>query len=259
MFDAAAEAPTVRLASATPGPRTETALRPYASGNPALLISYAYYGFFAKHREKYAFRDWALDSGAFSAHNSGKTIVLQEYIDLCLELMRTDPTLTDIFALDVIGDHEASRVNAEIMWDAGVPVIPAFHPGEPWSVLEDLAREFPKIALGGVVRWKAKRKLDWVSQCFARAWPARIHGFGMASDKLLRTVPFHSTDASSWETGPCAFGNWRVFGDMSVRGGHQNLRAEVESYLRLETELRQRWSKEMALLRELPTTRRNPR
>ena len=39
-----------------------------------------------------------------------------------------------------------------------------------------------------------------------------------------------------------------TFGNMSVRGSSQNLRAEVEWYLRLEQRARQRWRKEMAMI-----------
>ena len=39
---------------------------------------------------------------------------------------------------------------------------------------------------------------------------------------------------------------------MSVRGSNQNLRAEVEYYLKLEREVQARWEKEMEKLEELP-------
>ena len=86
---------------------------------PALLVSYYYLEPFLKNQSGYVYRDWVLDSGAYSAFNSGATIDLEKYIEKCLELMESDPTLTEIFALDVIGDHKASLKNTERMWDAG--------------------------------------------------------------------------------------------------------------------------------------------
>ena len=218
---------------------------------PALLVSYVYLEPFLKNQHRYAYRDWVLDSGAFSAHNSGTVISLEAYIEKCLELLSSDPTLTEVFALDVIGDHKASLHNCERMWEAGVPAIPCYHINEPVEALLHLAKEYPKIALGGVARQKRGVKLEFAKQCFSRVWPKKIHGFGFADQNCLLALPFHSTDATNWELGPCAFGRWISYGKLSVRGSRQNLRAEVEWYLRLEARCRRRWKKEMALLEEL--------
>src|SRR6202044_4270767 len=94
---------------------------------PALLISYYYLEAWELSKHKYHYRDWVMDSGAFSAHNSGAVIVLQDYIDCCHRLMKDDPTLTEVYSLDVIGDWKASLKNTEEMWRQGVPAIPCYH------------------------------------------------------------------------------------------------------------------------------------
>jgi hypothetical protein len=134
------------------------------------------------------------------------------------------------------------------MWRQGIEAIPCYHAGEPESVLTGLARDYPKIALGGVALKNHKPKLAWASQCFARVWPKKVHGFAYCTEGFVMALPWHSVDATTWELGPCAFGSWRSFGRMSVRGGNQNLRAEVEWYLALERRARRRWEREMALL-----------
>jgi hypothetical protein len=237
--------PSVRLAEA--GSRGRETW-PQMETLPALLVSYVYLAGFEEYRHDYAFRDWALDSGAFSAHNSGKVIELQAYIDCAKRLMDSDSQLVEVFGLDVIGDHEAGLRNCDEMRRQGLPVIPTYHFGEPEHVLSTIAAEYPKIALGGVARRRGGVKLEWAEQCFARVWPKKIHGFGYGGEKAVMSLPWHSVDATNWELGPCAFGNWNSFGRMSVRGSHQNLRAEVEWYLRLEKRARQRWAKEMAML-----------
>lgn len=256
------EAPTVRLAHA-PGAQGDNALMPERGmvdgmRKPALLVSYYYLDAFQKNRHRYRFRDWVLDSGAFSAFNVGAKIDLGQYIEACRHLMATDPTLSEVFALDVIGDHDASIKNCEKMWEAGVPAIPCFHAGEPEGALLHIAKEYPKIALGGVALAKARKKDEWAAQCFARVWPKKVHGFGFGSEKSLMLLPWHSVDATNWEIGPCKFGAWRSFGGahLSVRGSKQNLRGEVEWYLKLEERARVRWEKEMAMLEsEGPTVR----
>ena len=214
---------------------------------PALLVSYVYIKEFLSKQERYMYRDWALDSGAFSALNSGKEIKLQEYIDCCKRLMDTDNTLAEVFSLDVIGDWKASLKNTEEMWRQGISAIPCYHHGEPWDVLKGMAKDYPKIALGGVA-FKFGIKNKFAEQCFARVWPKRIHGFGYGSEKSIMALPWDSVDATNWEIGPCKYGSWKSFGKMSVRGSTQNLRAEVEYYLKLERRARNKFGKQLAAL-----------
>lgn len=218
---------------------------------PAILVSFFYFKVFCRVREMYGFRDWALDSGAYSAYNSGVSINLEEYIEACLRLMETDSMLTEVFALDVIGDWRASAANTEKMWAAGVPAIPTYHLGEPEAHLLDMAERYPKIALGGAVGVAAPTKIRWASQCFGRLWPKRIHGLGFGSEKAIMALPFHSVDASNWQIGPAGYGQWKTFGTMSVPGGGKNIRAEVEWYLDLERRANIRWKNEMAELESL--------
>lgn len=216
--------------------------------SPALLISYHYLKGWLQEKSKVQYRDWVMDSGAFSAHSLGVTINLQDYINTCKMLKDQDPTLTEIFALDVIGDWKASLKNCEEMWKQGVEAIPCFHVGEPEHVLKSIAANYPKIALGGAVGYRGKDK--WAEQCFARVWPKKIHGFGFGSEKSIMLLPWHSVDATNWELGPCKFGRWQSMGGQYVnwRGGGQNLRAEVEWYLKLEERARAKWAGAMKQL-----------
>ena len=249
------EMTTARLAVGGPISAIRTGLTPRQDGKgqpvPALLVSYVYLREFQRNQHDYTYRDWVMDSGAFSAHQSGTMIRLDDYIARCHLLLQSDKTLTEIFALDVIGDWKASLLNCEKMWQAGVQAIPCYHVGEPEHVLMSMARDYPKIALGGAVGYRGRD--NWAKQCFSRVWPKKIHGFGFGSETSLMGVPFHSADASSWEAGPCRFGTWKAYGQMSVRNAKgRQLRAEVEWYLELERKLKWRWRKEMAQLDALP-------
>lgn len=216
------------------------------------MVSFVYLKGFLKNRQLYDIRDWVLDSGAFSSHASGTTIDLQEFIDKAKELQATDQQLSEVFALDVIGDWRASLKNCEEMWKQGVQAIPCFHVGEPWDVLTSLARDYPKIALGGAVGFRGKD--SWAAQCFSRVWPKKIHGFGFGTEKSIMSLPFHSTDATNWELGPTKFGRWASYkANLKWRGSKQNLRSEVEYYLRIERAAQSRWEKEMALLEASPS------
>jgi len=238
--------PSVRLAMGNGPAERNGALGPDPAGpeiRPALLVSYVYLKPFLVNRHKYHYRDWVMDSGAFSAHASGKRIDLSAYIDTCLRLKAEDPTLSEVYSLDVIGDWRASLENCETMWARGVSAIPCYHVGEPDAVLKGMAKDYPKIALGGCVGFKAKDK--FAAQCFARVWPKRIHGFGFGTEASIMALPWHSVDATNWELGPCKFGRWQSYGQMSVRGSKQNLRSEVEWYLALERRAQHKWRARM--------------
>lgn len=259
--------PTIRLAYGTAGRVVNEALSPNPALTdeqaPALLVSYVYLNKFQKSQHLHQYRDWVLDSGAFSAYNSGYEIKLADYIDCCKRLKDSQPKLTEVFALDVIGDWRGTVQNTEAMWAAGIEAIPCFHAGSAWSVLTGIAKDYPKIALGGVALQRGKLKLDWAAQCFARVWPCKIHGFGFGSETAAMLLPWHSMDASSWCTGPACWGRWNSFNykKVSVRGGsgQQKLRAEVDWYLKLEAKARRRWAKDMATLEAKPVNKPDAR
>ena len=251
------EAPSVRPAASGQGRVQHIMADESLRGNdlpmPSLLLSYVYLDQFLQFRHRYAMRDWVMDSGAFSAHNIGTEISLDAYIETSQELLRTDPKLSEVFALDVIGDWKASLKNTEKMWEAGVPAIPTYHYGEPEHVLTHIAKHYPKIALGGSVGMTIKPKMEWCEQCFARVWPKKIHGLGVGSRTGIMALPWHSTDATNWEIGPCRFGRWASLGKYqpNIRGSKHPLRAEIDVYLRWERDARSKWKKEMAVLEEL--------
>lgn len=234
---------TVRLAyTGAPVRGLEPVERPGRA--PSLLVSYAYWNTFVRVRGELGFRSWVLDSGAMTVWNSGGVIHLADYIDFCIALLRGPTPPEEIFGLDVIGDHESSRQNLDAMHAVGLKAIPTFHIGEPWNVLEDLAASFRKIAIGGAVGISKKRKMAWVEEVFARAYPCKIHGFGMY---LLLRFPFHSVDASNCMVSPVAYAVW----PLSFRARlpkipreSMNVRVEVEAHLELERKAKARWRRE---------------
>lgn len=232
--------------------RRDGVKRPPEKYAPSLLLSYHYYHNCSEVIKDYQYRDWVLDSGAFSAMNSGTSISLEKYILFCKDILASDTPPIEIFALDVIGDAAASLRNTEKMWEAGIQAIPTYHIGEPKSYLTHVAKAYPKIALGGVARIKGAVKHNWAKECFARVWPKKVHGFGYGTEKDVLGLPWHSTDSTNWELGPCAFGRWKSYAGgsktgikLNVRGSRQNLRGEVEWYLDLEERARNKWRPQM--------------
>jgi hypothetical protein len=149
--------------------------------------------------------DLFADSGAYSAATTGATIRLADY---AAWLRDWAPLWTVRAGLDVIGDHEATARNTEALRAAGADVMPVFHVGEPWSVLEDLCATNRYVALGGMALYavgaaKQKPLMRWLVRCFRIAEPhgTRFHGFGLTSAQLVKNLPFYSVDSSSYTIG----------------------------------------------------------
>lgn len=214
---------------------------------PSILISYAYLREYLSHKRIYPCRDWVLDSGAYSALTRGMKVSIAGYISTCKHLLLAEKSLLEVYALDVIGDHKQTLINTELMWTSGIEAIPCYHLGEPWEVFEEMVKKYPKVAVGGIANVDSVAKYKWIGQCFARAWPKKIHGFACGSEDLILKFPFHSVDATSWRMGASVFGQWNYFNHAKLRtkGAHKDLRAEVIYYLRLEQRAKQRWSREM--------------
>ena len=249
----ASKAPTIYLGyqpnsrcrgTLTHGPRAIA-----GDGAPAILVAFPQLQeFLRRDRLEVRVRSYCVDSGAFSVWNTGATVDLEAYVRVCQHLLSTDELLEEVFALDDIASWRTTVRNTERMWAAGVPAIPTFHIGEPEEVLVGLSRDYPKVGIGGIARLRGTSRQRFAEQVFARVWPKRLHGFGVSTRDMLLSLPWHSTDATSWETGPGAFGRWRSFGGrrLSVRGSQQDLRREVQWYLDLERLAQHRWAKELS-------------
>lgn len=217
---------------------------------PSLLFSYAYEKVWIKSLlpgSNVSLRNYVLDSGAFTAHSSGKPIEVQTFLDAVKRYRDMGIVPVEIFSLDVIGDWKGTKANTEFLWKNGVHAIPAFHHGEPEDVLKGYAKDYPKIALGGAVGLPPKEKKRWVQQCFARVWPKPIHGFGFGP-WALREFPFHSIDCSDWEGSAARFGRWDSFGgtNIGISGSDliDNLGCEVQGWLEKEWRARKVWAQE---------------
>lgn len=174
--------------------------------NPAdepldLLVAYPYLDKFLKHRHKFNVRRWILDSGAFSAFNSGKVIDLKSY---CRDIAALHGDVAEYFALDVIGDYKKGIDNYHFMLSEGLSPMPVYHPGEPWSVLNEFKKTAYKLAVGsGMELSKTGATVrgggsDYVAQVFSRVWPMRIHGLALSRASMMDKFPFDSVDSTTW-------------------------------------------------------------
>lgn len=148
-----------------------------------------------------------LDSGAFSAWNSGAVIDLDEYISYCLanqEYLDTIVNLDVIPRASTVDEVEASAKqsysNLKRMEEHGLSPIPVFHQGERWYWLERLIDEgYTYIGISPDNDRNTRQKRDWLDEVFEIV-PSSIktHAFGMTQVDLLHRFPFYSCDSMTW-------------------------------------------------------------
>lgn len=157
------------------------------------------------------------DSGAFSAATLGASVTLPDYRAWLLDWRHL---ITTAATLDVIGDPDATARHTTALEDAGLTVLPTFHVGTPWPVLEDLCARYRYVALGGMVPyWRRPRELmRWLVRCFriAAHTGTVFHGFGQTNVDIVKALPFYSVDSSSWASG-ARFGKVRIWDDLRGR------------------------------------------
>lgn len=149
--------------------------------------------------------DLFADSGAYSAATTGAKVNLADY---AAWLRDWAPLWTVQAGLDVIGDHEATTSNTNTLRNAGLDVLPAFHLGSPWHVLEELCANNRYVALGGMALHAAgsakyRPLMAWLVRCFltAQSHGTAFHGFGLTSARIVKKLPFYSIDSSSYTFG----------------------------------------------------------
>jgi hypothetical protein len=137
-----------------------------------------------------------IDSGAFTAHSTGKPIKLADYMAF-LEHWRG--VYNYAMSLDVVHNTIATARNLVTLTDAGHRVLPVYTATANERELRRIARDFDYIAYGGMVgvpktlqQAATKRVVD-----ICRETDTRVHALGQASAQMFAVSQAHSGDSSA--------------------------------------------------------------
>ena len=145
-----------------------------------------------------------LDSGAFSAWNNGDVVNLYDYIDFIKEYHKY---FTHIVCLDIINNPIYSEINHLIMLEElknyNLGIIPVFHSGEPFSVLDYMVEQgYNYLGISPNNNWMEQTKREWLTRVFQRhnfdKLGIKTHGFGYQSVDGLAYFPLTTSDAITW-------------------------------------------------------------
>lgn len=166
---------------------------------PRALMSYAYIN--DKDAPLPTGYDLLIDSGAFTAHTSGKSINLDEYTQW---LADHRGQMTAALSLDVIGDPGRTLRQYEYQRAAlpdAIELLPTWHITSDPRHLHDLCERASYVGIGGMVAHYRKRgslmRAAIVAHKIAREHGSTLHGLG-ASGSTIRRLPWRSVDSSSW-------------------------------------------------------------
>jgi hypothetical protein len=206
-----------------------------------------------------------IDSGAFTAFTTGKTINPKDYAAWALDFkQRWEPKMAALhfMNLDVIGDQDASWMNQATIEAMGLKPLPIVTYGADKRHLIRAIENYDYIALGGLVPWsRQKAKLQaWLDYCFSIVMAhkkktgvmPRVHLLGITTDWVLKRYPCYSADSSTWVS--CLrFGGGAAAGikqlprykesDGAMAATIHTLKAEIRKYKRMQDEATKLWAK----------------
>jgi len=145
-----------------------------------------------QHKDEITF---LLDSGAFTAWKSGNPIKLDDY---CRFLDQLPITPWRYFALDVVGDHEKTMRNYEIMLERGYSPIPVFTPGQSFDDIDKYYETTDLIGCGGLVKKYSDGSLHYLQKVMKAAKGRKVHLLGYTKPDYIKLLRPYSCDSSSW-------------------------------------------------------------
>lgn len=160
-----------------------------------LLLSYAYHSQLdiTTFKKDMGCGRLMVDSGAFTAHSTGKKINRDAYANF-LEDHRG--AWNHAITLDVIGDPDGTRVNTRWFHNRGIPVMPVYTVGESLTEFDAMVRDTGYVCVGGGAGGTTAERRFGVLQQRARELGGGIHALGLGSVRFLRTVHPYSADSS---------------------------------------------------------------
>lgn len=164
------------------------------------LLSYAYFDekniIFCRNLPRDSF-NLIVDSGAFTAWNSGKTITLDGYCSFLDKISFLQPFKA--VQLDVFGNPQKSYENLLIMRARGYDVMPVFTRGDSLEKLEEYYQMTDYIMFGGVTIGSSnKNYVKWFCEKNKRR---KAHWLGFTNINFIKHYKPESVDSSSWCSG----------------------------------------------------------
>lgn len=195
-----------------------------------ILLSYAFHAKTDLHsvRKRLPCGRLFIDSGAFTAHSTGKEISLQEYAEY---LTTFDGAWNHAVTLDKIGDPATTARQTRKLHGMGLKVMPVFTAGESLAEFDAMVKDVGYICVGGGVGMTKAATVQRIGvlQHRAAALGGGIHALGVGAIPFLRQARPYSADASNISAA-FRFGLIRFFDGVGIRAIKANDKAALAKY-----------------------------
>ena len=153
------------------------------------------------------FKNFLLDSGAFTFLSSGKIVDFDAYTEEYAAFIRKWD-VKNFFELDIdsiVGLKEVERLRTKLMDLTGRKPIPVWHKNRGKEYFVEMCKEYPYVAIGGIVTKEIpiriyEKMFPWFIAT-AHKYGSKIHALGYTNIKGLYTYKFDSVDSTSWVYG----------------------------------------------------------
>ena len=170
-----------------------------------------------KNNAKY--RDFILDSGAFSYMNSvnGNNVDWDQYVEQYAHIVSTYnvKNFIEVDIDSIVGLKEVERLRNKLEKMIGRQCIPVWHKSRGLDYWGWMVKNYKYVAVGGIAIKTIKRNEYGIFRHLldvAHKNGCRVHGLGFTNTTILERYNFDTVDSSSWNT--VRFGSISVF-----RGG----------------------------------------
>lgn len=150
-------------------------------------------------------QSFALDNGAFTIWRHGGSAHWPDYYDWCAEWL-AHPACDWAVIPDVIGGTERENDALLDSWPHGLAGVPVWHLNESIDRLAELAKVWPRIALGSAADYDVTRPRKALARlgealpaiCDDRGQPTvKLHGLRMLNPAITSVVPLASADSTT--------------------------------------------------------------
>lgn len=152
------------------------------------------------------FKNFLLDSGAFTFLQQGKNVNWEEYIKKYAAFINRN-NVKHFFELDIdkIVGYDKMIYYRKMLEDlTGKPVIPVWHKSRGKEKFLEMCEEYDYVSIGGIVSKEITMKEYPVFSYLineAHKRGAKIHGLGFTNLKGLEKYHFDSVDSTAWVSG----------------------------------------------------------
>jgi len=168
------------------------------------LYSLVTFGWHYKRQYSHIFKDFIVDSGAYSfmggSSNTPPVEEIYAYTQKYAMRMKEDD-IDHFVEMDIerVYGFQVYRDCLHMLQDiTGREPLRVWHPHRGWDYIDALSRKFDWVCLGGINFGTVTPDIMDRMLRIAHSNGCRVHALGVADLEVIKTYPFDSTDTSSW-------------------------------------------------------------